>query len=119
MKHFKTISEFHDFLRLPKPQHPLISVLDVSTVPHRPEEEPLTMRLDFYCIAVKRMGNVHSKYGQHSFDFNEGVLAFMAPSQVFSMAVLNKDEAVEKSGWVVYIHPDFIWNTPLATTIRR
>jgi AraC-like DNA-binding protein len=118
MKHFKTISEFHEFLQLPKPQHPLISVLDVGTVPHRnDDEEPLL--LDFYCISVKRMHNFQSRYGQHSFDFNEGILSFMAPGQVFSVAVLNKDEAVAKSGWVVYIHPDFIWNTPLATTIKH
>jgi AraC-like DNA-binding protein len=119
MKHFKTISEFHEFMKLPKPQHPLISVLDVGAVPHRDDEEPLTMLLDFYAISVKRMRNVHVKYGQHPFDFNEGVLSFMAPSQVFSMATANKDEVVEKSGWVVYIHPDFIWNTPLATTIKH
>jgi AraC-like DNA-binding protein len=119
MRHFKTISEFHDFLKLPKPQHPLISVLDVSTVPPHDEQELLTMLLDFYSISVKRMRNVHVKYGQHPFDFNEGVLSFMAPSQVFTMVTANKDEAVEKSGWVVYIHPDFIWNTPLATTIKH
>jgi AraC-like DNA-binding protein len=119
MKHFKTISEFHEFLRLPKPQHPLISVLDVGTVPPRPDEEPLTMLLDFYTISVKRMHNVASRYGQHSFDFNEGVLSFMAPGQVFSMAVVDKNEPVEKSGWVVYFHPDFIWHTPLASTIER
>lgn len=106
-------------MKLPKPQHPLISVLDVGAVPHRDDEEPLTMLLDFYSISVKRMRNVHVKYGQHPFDFNEGVLSFMAPSQVFSMASANKDEPVEKSGWVVYIHPDFIWNTPLATTIKH
>jgi AraC-like DNA-binding protein len=119
MKQFKTISDFHEFMKLPKPQHPLISVLDVSTVPHHNYEGPLTMLMDFYAISVKRMHNVYSKYGQHSFDFNEGVLSFMAPRQVFSMAVVDKDEAVEKSGWVVYIHPDFIWNTSLAQTIER
>ncbi len=119
MKHFKTISEFHAFMQLPKPQHPLISVLDVGTVPPRDDEEPLTMLLDFYCISVKRMQNVHVKYGQHSFDFNEGIMSFMAPNQVFSLAVADKDVAVEKSGWVVYIHPDFIWNNPLATTVKQ
>ncbi|WP_236943290.1 helix-turn-helix domain-containing protein [Hymenobacter sp. PAMC 26628] len=106
-------------MKLPKPQHPLISVLDIGTVPPWHDEEPLTMLLDFYAISVKRMHNVYSRYGQHSFDFNEGVLSFMAPSQVFSMAVANKGEAVKKSGWVVYIHPDFIWNTTLAKTIER
>ncbi|MBJ6141925.1 AraC family transcriptional regulator [Hymenobacter sp. BT559] len=119
MRHFKTISEFHEFLELPPPLHPLLSVLDVSTVPHRYGQEPLTMHLDFYTIAVKRMRNVHSTYGQHPFDFKEGVLSFMAPNQVFSIATANQDEAVEKSGWVVYIHPDFIWNTPLAATIKH
>ncbi|GAB3636090.1 AraC family transcriptional regulator [Hymenobacter arcticus] len=119
MRHFKTISEFHEFVQLPKPQHPLLSVVDVGAVPHREEEEPVTMMLDFYAISVKRMHNINFKYGQHSFDFNEGILSFMAPNQVFSSAVANKAEAVEKSGWVIYIHPDFIWNTPLAKTIKH
>jgi AraC-like DNA-binding protein len=119
MKRFTTISEFHDFVQLPKPQHPLLSVVDVSTVPHRYSEELMSMVFDFYTISVKRMHNVHVKYGQHPFDFNEGVLSFMAPNQVFSMAVADQAEVVEKSGWVVYLHPDFLWNTPLAKTIQQ
>jgi AraC-like DNA-binding protein len=119
MRHFKTISEFHEFRQLPKPQHPLFSVVDVGTVPPLGNEEPTSLVLDFYCISIKRMRNVNVKYGQQPFDFNDGILSFMAPSQVFGMAVANKDEAVEKSGWVLYIHPDFIWNTPLANTIKR
>ncbi|WP_375417590.1 helix-turn-helix domain-containing protein [uncultured Hymenobacter sp.] len=119
MRHFKTISEFHEFVQLPKPQHPLLSVVDVGTVPHRDGEEATSMVLDFYSISVKRMRNVNVKYGQHPFDFNEGIMSFMAPNQVFSIAVADKGEEVEKSGWVIYIHPDFIWNTPLAKTIRQ
>lgn len=119
MKHFSTISEFHEFVQLPKPQHPLLSVVDVGTVPHRAGEEPMSMALDFYSIAVKRMRNVQGQYGQHSFDFNEGVMSFMAPNQVFSLAAINPAGPVEKSGWVIYIHPDFIWNTPLAKTIQQ
>ena len=119
MKQFKTISEFHEFAQLAKPQHPLLSVVDVGTVPHWNGDESTTMVLDFYTISVKRMRNVNVQYGQHPFDFNEGILSFMSPGQVFSMAVANKAEGVEKSGWVIYIHPDFLWNTPLAKTIRR
>lgn len=117
MKSFKTISEFHEYLALPKPTHPLISVIDVGTVPHTDHAEPMNMALDFYSIAVKRMSNVKATYGQHPFDFNEGIMSFMAPKQVFSVTADNKDEAVKKSGWVIYIHPDFIWNTSLAKTI--
>jgi AraC-like DNA-binding protein len=119
MRRFTTISEFHEFVQLPKPQHPLLSVVDVGTVPHRYGAEPTSMVFDFYTISVKRMHNVHLKYGQHSFDFNEGIMSFMAPNQVFSMAVANPAEEVEKSGWVIYLHPDFLWNTPLAKTIRQ
>lgn len=119
MRRFTTISEFHAFRQLPKPQHPLLSVVDVGAVPHPTGEEPTSMVFDFYAISVKRMRNVHVRYGQHSFDFNEGILSFMAPNQVLSMAVADEAEAVEKSGWVVYLHPDFMWNTPLAKTIRQ
>ncbi|MDO7851160.1 helix-turn-helix domain-containing protein [Hymenobacter convexus] len=119
MRRFTTISEFHAFAQLPKPQHPLLSVVDVSTVPHRDGAEPMSMVFDFYSISIKRMHNVHVQYGQHSFDFNEGIMSFMAPGQVFSMAVADPAQAVEKSGWVVYVHPDFLWNTPLAKTIKQ
>jgi AraC-like DNA-binding protein len=119
MKRFSTISEFHAFRQLPKPQHPLLSVVDVDTVPPLGHDEPASMVFDFYCISVKRMRNVNLKYGQHSFDFNEGIMSFMAPNQVFSLTVADPAEAVEKSGWVVYIHPDFLWNTPLAKTIQQ
>jgi hypothetical protein len=119
IRRFKTISEFHAFVQLPKPQHPLLSVVDVSTVAHLDREKATSIVLDFYSISVKRMRNVQVRYGQHSFDFNEGILSFMAPNQVFSIAVADKNEEVEKSGWVVYIHPDFIWNTPLAKTINQ
>lgn len=119
MKHFKTISEFHEFRNLPKPHHPLISVIDVETVTHLHSDEPMNLMLDFYGIAVKRMLNVKVKYGQQPFDFNEGIMSFMLPNQVFSIAIDKKNEEVKKSGWVIYIHSDFLWNTPLAKTIKQ
>ncbi|WP_299284937.1 response regulator transcription factor [uncultured Mucilaginibacter sp.] len=119
MKHFKTISEFHQFRNLPKPQHPLISVIDVATVSHLHSDEPMNLLLDFYSIGVKRMSGVKVKYGQQPFDFNEGVMSFMSPNQVFSIALDNKAEALKQSGWVINIHPDFLWDTPLAKTIKQ
>ena len=119
MRRFTTISEFHAFRQLPAPQHPLLSVVDVGTVPSLTDEEPTSMTFDFYCISVKRMHNMRMKYGQHSFDFNEGIMSFMAPHQVFSLAVSDQSEEITKSGWVVYVHPDFLWNTPLAKTIQQ
>ncbi|WP_073081376.1 helix-turn-helix domain-containing protein [Chitinophaga jiangningensis] len=118
MKHFKTLTEFHEFRQLPKPLHPLISVVDVSAVPQIDDETPVAMVLDFYSISIKRMKNVRVKYGQHPFDFNEGILSFIAPNQIFSVALTDKAEPVERTGWVINIHPDFLWNTSLAKTIK-
>lgn len=119
MEHFKTISEFHHFIHMLAPLHPLLSVIDVGTVADAHSSVPVSMNMDFYSISVKRMLNFKSKYGQQPFDFNEGIMSFMSPNQVFSIGVDNEDEKVEKSGWVIYIHPDFIWNTSLAKTIKQ
>jgi len=119
MKRFKTLSEFNEFRQLPKPLHPLISVVDIGDVPQLDDEFPLTMLVEFYAISVKRMRNVNVKYGQNTFDFNEGILSFIAPNQVFSVAVADNAEPVERSGWVINIHPDFIWNTSLGKSIRQ
>ena len=121
MKHIKTISEFHQFRQLPKPEHPLISVINVETIKAAHPDEPMTLLLDFYFIAAKKIFNAKNarmKYGQQLYDFDEGIMAFMSPNQVFSVAV-DKDEEIKQSGWVLLIHPDFLWNTPLAKGIKQ
>ena len=120
MKHFKTISEFHAFRGLPAPLHPLLSVVNVEAVSHLQDDEPTSMVFDFYCIALKRVSpNLKVKYGQQPFDFNEGTMSFMAPVQTIGMSTAGGDEEVKQSGWVLFIHPDFLWNTPLSKTIRH
>ena len=119
MKHFKTIAEFHHFVGLPAPLHPLLSVVDISTVPQSYNPESIKIVMDFYSISVKRMVNYKVQYGQRPFDFNDGIMSFISPNQVLSIDVDDKGKKVEKSGWVIYIHPDFIWNTALAKGIRQ
>ena len=119
MRHFKTISEFHEYRGLPSPNHPLFSIIDISTPMQMQDEEPVNMTMDFYSIAVKRMSNVKIKYGQQYLDFNEGIMSFMAPLQVFSVGINDETIETRKSGWVIYIHPDFLWNTSLAKSIRQ
>ncbi len=52
---FKTISEFHDFRNLPKPEHPLVSVYNFEDLKYLNDEEPKILMLDFYSIALKEM----------------------------------------------------------------
>lgn len=116
---FKTISEFHDFRDLPKPEHPLISVINVESIKQLNHNEPFNLLLDFYCIALKRNFNGKMKYGQQAYDFDEGIMTFVAPGQVFSIEINKVEEELKHSGWILYIHPDFLWNTPLAKKIKE
>ena len=114
---FNTITEFHAFRGFPKPEHPLISVIDVAPIKEITVEEPVNIVFNFYLVSMKKGYNVKMKYGQQEYDFNEGVMSFLAPGQVFSIEPLAKE--INQSGWVLLIHPDFLWNTPLAKKIRQ
>lgn len=114
----KTIPEYHRFRGLPAPEHPLISIIDIGTVKHLRPDEPRPLVTDFYLVGLKRNVNAKMKYGQQEYDFDEGVLSFLAPGQVFSLEAERSAE-MRHTGWVLMFHPDFLWNTPLAQKINR
>jgi len=116
-RRFKTISEFHQFRNLSKPEHPLVSVINLEQLRKLYSNET-SLVFDFYSIALKRNFNAKIKYGQQSYDFDEGIMFFIAPSQVFRIEV-EKDSRLNQSGWMLLIHPDFLWNTPLAKIIKQ
>lgn len=117
-RRFKTIAEYHRMLELPKPEHPLISVINLESIKYLPHQELINLVFDFYAIALKRTPNTKYKYGQQEYDFDEGVMFFMSPGQVFGVEI-DKDAASKRRGWSLLIHPDFLWNTSLAKTIKR
>jgi len=57
-------------------------------------------------------------YGQQQYDFDEGILYFMAPNQILRVNS-QPDETLKRSGWLLLIHPDFLWNTTLAAKIKQ
>lgn len=113
----KTISQFHTLRGLPKPKHPLISVINFEDM--APARESVKQRLifDFYMISVKRDMDHKYRYGQQDYDFDEGVMFCMAPHQILS--IIREENGKNPSGWMMMIHPDFLWNTPLASTIKK
>jgi AraC family transcriptional activator of pobA len=114
----KTISQCHQVMGLPKPEHPLISVINFDSFIQKPFNEPVSFIYDFYAIYLKRITNAKFKYGHQASDFDEGVLFFMAPNQVFTVEA-EKGDTLKPSGWIILIHPDFIWNTTLAKIIKQ
>lgn len=115
---FKTISEYHQVMGLPKPEHPLISVINFEAIKHMPGKRPSSLIFDFYSISLKRNFNAKFRYGQQQYDFDEGIMFFMSPGQIFGIEV-NEGEEIKHTGWMLLIHPDFLWNTPLAKTMKK
>jgi AraC-like DNA-binding protein len=114
----KTISEFHRTRKLPAPGHPLISIVNFADVNLSPEFNNSSWVFDFYQISLKRNIGGKIKYGQQEYDFDEGIMFFISPGQVFSIE-RDADTPGEKSGWMLLIHPDFFWNTALAKNIKQ
>ena len=119
IKRIKTINEFHKLHGLAKPEHPLVSLVDYSEINHSNESSPLIWVQDFYTIGLKRNVCGKFRYGQQEYDFDEGLLSFIAPRQVFGVEMLQEQQASQPSGWLLLVHPDFLWNTPLAKGIKQ
>ena len=113
---FKTISEYHQFRGLPKPEHPLVSVINFESIKQINDDEPKHIVQDFYAIALKKNINCKMNYGQQEYDFDEGTMFFISPGQVYS---IQANAALTHTGWLLLIHPDFFWNTSLSKTIKQ
>ncbi len=114
----KTISEYHQVMGLPKPEHPLISVINFDLIKRLPYDESINVVFDFYSISLKRNFNGKMKYGQQEYDFDEGIMFFISPGQVFGMEI-DKGSPLTHSGWLLLIHPDFLWHTSLVKTMKQ
>jgi len=114
----KSITEFHRLRGLPKPEHPLISLINFEDFKYDPVTAPTSIVMDFYSISLKRNAHAKIRYGQQQYDFDEGILFFIAPGQVFGVET-PRGVIIEQSGWMLLIHPDFLWNTNLAKKIRQ
>ncbi|ANH83951.1 AraC family transcriptional regulator [Niabella ginsenosidivorans] len=111
-----SISALHQFLGLKKPSNPLISVFNFDNVKLEPETILSAITTDFYVVALKKdCAGGKCKYGQQYYDFDEGVMYFIAPHQVlqFEDVLLNGVK-----GFVLVMHPDFFQGYPLASQIK-
>jgi len=110
----KSITEVHRIAGVEKPHHPLVSIVDVSKFTG--DSDVHAVIFDFYAVSLKRGCN-NLLYGQQKYDFDEGLMAFMAPGQILRGEAGGLPPKLE--GWMMFIHPDFLWNTPLAKKIKQ
>jgi AraC-like DNA-binding protein len=103
-------------LGLPKPMHPLVSVVRFEDIRRLPAELPATVTLNFYSIWLKKDFNGRMKYGHKPYDFDEGLMSFFLPGQVLTSEA---PEELQHTGYWLILHPDILWKHPLAGKIRE
>jgi AraC family transcriptional regulator, transcriptional activator of pobA len=111
-----SISELHRLWSLPKPEHPLVSFINLGDIKSISETDKSISQivLNFYSVWLEKGVEGKIKYGQNYFDFDEGMVIFISPGQVISTL----DHHRITSGLGLVIHPDFLKNYPLAKTIK-
>jgi AraC family transcriptional regulator, transcriptional activator of pobA len=110
----KSISELHRLFALPKPDHPLISVIDFELLSYKHSEVWKHFSNDFYCITIKNGNNGNFKYGQRDYDFEEGMMTFTKPGQLFSVTSVNTNPV---TGYMLVFKADLIRPYPLGKSI--
>ncbi|MGK0365798.1 MAG: AraC-like DNA-binding protein [Saprospiraceae bacterium] len=110
----KSISQLSEGMGLGKPTHPLITIIDTSKLAYGEEMIGQKFSNDLYCIALKD-ASCGIDYGRNHYDFNDGVLVFIAPLQVITLTKVQELNQVK--GWMLYFHPDLIRNTTLGSRI--
>ena len=112
-----SLSDMHRAFSLPAPAHPLISFINGATSRVITSHLPSSHVLHFYKISYKPSLGGKLKYGQGYYDFDEGGLLFAAPHQIIGNHGNNDAEVC--SEYTLLIHPDFLWNYPLAKKIKQ
>jgi len=114
VQHIKSISQLLEMGGFTKPSHPLISIIDTAEIEIPEEYVGLRTSSNLYVIGLKDK-SCGLQYGRNSYDFDEGVLFFSAPNQVYTVTKTQKRGEI--NGWIIYFHPDLIRNTTLGKTI--
>ncbi|MDF2380676.1 helix-turn-helix transcriptional regulator [Nostoc ellipsosporum NOK] len=113
---FISIAESHEAFGLPKPQHPLISLIHFNEKnPFNTGMAPIYDVLSFYKITFITHNAGRLKYGRDYYDYDEGSMLFMAPNQLVGSTEYNSKTYC----YILLIHPDFLLGHPLAAKIRQ
>ncbi len=118
MQHFKTLTAYFNYIQLPQPEHPMLSVLFAKEghfLPCPKESSP-PITNDCYSISLKKIVKGNLNYGRTKYDFTNGTLIFIAPRQV-----LQWDSRVvfKQEGFSINFHEDFLKGTELAKQIKK
>ena len=114
--HLETISDMYKMLPQASVKHPLVAIVDFSNYQEQ-FNSGMKISLGFYSVMFKNFCPNKMKYGQQTYDFQEGSLICMSPRQIITL-----DEPTEQrtdlSGWGLFFHPDLIRGTSLGSKMK-
>ncbi|MEP3209698.1 MAG: helix-turn-helix domain-containing protein [Maribacter sp.] len=118
MQHFKTLSSYVAYLRLPAPEHPMLSIFNAKGEGYLPcpRESSPPITNDCYAISFKKNVKGDLNYGRTKYDFTNGALIFIAPRQMLQW---NSSMVFEQKGFSINFHEDFLKGTALALQIKK
>lgn len=112
--HSKSINDLLVGMGLEKPTHPLITIIDTEKLAYGEETVGKRFASELFCIALKD-SSCGIDYGRNHYDFDDGVLIFIAPEQIIT--IKKPQELNQVKGWMLYFHPDLIRKTALGAKI--
>ena len=117
--HFSDLAEYHKLLRFEAPEHPLFSVIKMTTNTLQEAElcmgQDVILSSDFYSISLKRIISGEFFYGRNKYDCQNGTLIFTAPDQSIRVTGLK----VEATGRTVIFHKDFLHGHNLKDELKK
>lgn len=114
--HLETIFDMYKLLPQASVKHPLMAVIDFSKYQEQ-FNSGMKITLGFYAVMFKNFCFNKMKYGQQSYDFQDGSLICIAPRQVITLDE-PVQQGVDMKGWGVFFHPDLIHGTSLGRKIK-
>ncbi|MEX2594678.1 MAG: helix-turn-helix domain-containing protein [Anditalea sp.] len=106
------ISQFNDQMGV-ETLHPLVSVInfdEVGPIQH------FKRYMGVYAVFLKDVNCGNLLYGCQHYDYEEGILVFAAPGQIYG---IENEDFVKPAGYALLFHPDLIHGTALGQHINN
>jgi AraC family transcriptional regulator, transcriptional activator of pobA len=117
----ESISQIHEMISYEKPEHPLISFIEMSKVKSTVDFNAymnIQIMISLYSINMKQGNECEIIYGRKHYDFKEGSMLFISPDQIMTPVNAPKEEILNPYGWILLFHPDLIRKSALAKKMK-
>ncbi len=116
--HFSDLANYCEFLDIPDPEYPLLSVVTMEVNENsivKCSNEPIRISSDFYTISLKKVTSGEILYGRTKYDYKNGSMLFVGPRQ----EVENRGVSMAGKATLITFHEDFIRGCEIRDRIKK